>query len=870
MSSLTIGDLVGYIRADGSDFERGLARSQLRMEGFQLDVDGRLRDISGQFVDEAQVMGRALATGFTDAEREGTRITTVFDSVADAQSRTLRARARQVHAAAQQMGRSFRQAFRQVREAWDRLNFDRLGRITGGVLRVAGAFGKVGAAIGAAVPLAAGLAAAVENMAPAAALAVSALIAVRLAAGAVKLGMVGVGDAVSAALDPSKAEDFAEALKKLSPEARKFALQVKSLAPEFRKLQRDVQNRLFDGLDKTLKSLAKSALPVLRKGLLDSAGALNAMAKGAAAAGVSLAKSGTLGKALDGATAGLSNLRRAPGQVVTALGQLGAAAAPAFSRLTAAAGKAMDRFAEAFTRAFESGALTKAIDQAVSLIGDLATVIGNVFKILGNVFGAAEASGGGFLGVLKEITGQLADAFGSPEIQSGLKAIFGVMSELGKAIGPILISVLKTVAQVFTVLGPPVRELVKHLGAGLLRIANALGPVVIELGKAFATLITAALPLVDLAADLLVAILPALTPLFTALTSTIESAAPVVAELAKAAGALLLPILTTLATQVLPQLIPPLTEMSNRIFPILQDVLVELGPSLGELGAALAELLVAATPLIVKFLELTSLLLVKLLPVIAPLISGLAQLVSGGLHVVSEFITRYVIPAVRALAALLNGDVSGALDHAKNLARNMAADFANSLARLRDRGSQALNQLKDTVRRRTTEMGQDMVRAISQKITEAVSFFRTMPSRIRGALGSVGNLLYSAGQAVVRGFINGISSMVGALKAKLRGITSSLPSWKGPETVDARILVPAGQAVLKGFMGGIASQVPALRRQLGGITAGMPGMALGAAGGTSMAAPRPTIIQLHGTGLKDVIRDIVQTDGGDVQVTFGR
>ncbi|MFF5980846.1 hypothetical protein ACFY78_18575 [Streptomyces olindensis] len=61
--ALTIGELVGFIRADDSGFTRGLDAARLRMRGLQRDTDGRLRDIRGRFVSEGEAAGRGLADG---------------------------------------------------------------------------------------------------------------------------------------------------------------------------------------------------------------------------------------------------------------------------------------------------------------------------------------------------------------------------------------------------------------------------------------------------------------------------------------------------------------------------------------------------------------------------------------------------------------------------------------------------------------------------------------------------------------------------------------------------------------------------------------------------------------------------------------
>lgn len=833
MTALNVGELVGLIRADDSGMRRGLGDAELRMRGFQRDVEGRLRHLDGRFA----TVGEQIAAGLREGTDEGDRFSLSLRSVAGM-----------------------------------------AGRLGG----LAASIGGIAAKLSAAVPLAAGLAAAVGNIAPAAGLAATGMFAVVLASNALKLGMVGVSDAVSAALDPSKAEEFNEALKKLSPSAQAFAKQVKALQPEFKKLQQDVQEKLFKGLNTVLKDMAKHTLPVVRNGLVGAAGALNLMAQNVGNTAVGLSRSGALGKAISGANEGLYNLSRIPAQIVQGLTQVAAAAAPSFGKLTAAAGSAFDKFAEKMQKAFESGAMQDAIERAIALIGDLADVAGNVLRIIGNVFGAAEVSGGGFLGVLKEITGQLADAFGSPEVQGGLKAIFGVMAQIGKSVGPVLVSLLKTLGQVFEVLGPPVEELVKHLGAGLLKVADALGPVLVELAKVVGEIVTAVLPFVDLAADLVAAILPALVPLFASFGEVVRAAAPFLAQLAKTAGEVLLPILDALAREVLPKILPPFTEMATKIFPLLTDILVDLTPSLTELGLALADLLVEASPLIIKVLELATAFLGQLLPAIGPVIGIMTRLTSGALSTLADFINRYVIPAVKALGALLSGDFSGALSHVKTLGRNAAADLAGSFGRLRDRGSEAFRKLKES---------------IAQRVIEAVTTIRGLPDKARAALGDLGSRLHSSGRALVRGFINGLKSMIPDVGSAASGLVSRAraffpfsPAKEGPFSGKGWTLY-SGQALAQGFADGIGSRAGMVQAAIGSMVqgaqlplgglgmglagAGMPGMGFGPQSSAYAAnAPQQqrVIIEFRGPdAMRDLIRDVVRIDGrGDAQTTFGR
>ncbi|HEX5597233.1 MAG TPA: hypothetical protein VFX61_14640, partial [Micromonosporaceae bacterium] len=238
----------------------------------------------------------------------------------------------------------------------------KLGSMAGSIGGVAASFGKVSAALGTAIPAAAGLVSTLANVAPAAGVAVTGLFQVGLAVGTVKMATAGMGDALSAALDPEKAEDFSEALEKLSPEARKFAQAVKSAQPALHKMQQSVQNEFFKGLGDELERTGKSVLPVLRTNLLSSATALNQMAKGAMGAARELASSGTLGKALGSASKGLHNMSGIPGVIVQGLGQIGAAAGPSFERLTKAGGRAAERLGDRMNKAFESGRMQAAIE----------------------------------------------------------------------------------------------------------------------------------------------------------------------------------------------------------------------------------------------------------------------------------------------------------------------------------------------------------------------------------------------------------------------------------------------------------------------------------------------------------------------------
>ncbi|MEU5980619.1 hypothetical protein [Streptomyces sp. NPDC047315] len=863
-----------------------------------------------------------MADGFTDAEAAGTRIVTVYSSVADAQSRTLRSRFARLRAEAGRLGGALSGMVNRVAERVGALDFSRLAAAGPAIGAVAMSIGAMAGRLGAAVPVAAGLAATVGNIAPAAAVAVTGLIAVQLASKALKIGMQGVGDAVSAAMDPSDPEAYAAALKKLSPNARAFVGQIRTMQPAFKSLQQAVQDRLFKGLDDTLKAMGKHTLPILKTGLTNSAGALNLMAKGIGTAAVGLGRSGTLGQAIQGANAGLANLASIPGQVVTGLVQIGAAAAPAFSHLTGWAGDAFTALSEKMSAAFASGGMQRAIEQAIVVIGDLVDVAGNVGAIFGSVFSAASASGGGFVGVLQQITGGLAAAFASPGVQAGLRAIFETVATLARTAAPLLASALSALGPVFAALGPPAQVLIKALGDALRPAIDALGPVLQAAATAVGSLVVAASPLLPVVGQLVAALLPALTPLLSSASDIFRGLAPVVQQVANLLGnGGLQPIITGL-TDILVQLVEQGAAQFLSTLQLIMPVIPQLTPLFLQLAQSVGQILSALAPLLPQISLLSVQLVGALLPAILPLLPPLVQLATLWLRLATGVITNVVVPAIAGILAVLGGlrtAMQPALDAVTWLTEGIAAGFrwlynllvGNSIipdlvnaivwwfASLPGKALSALGGLVASVAGPARTAATQMIGAVRDGVNRAVEWVRGLPGRAGRALGNIGATLYASGRSLVQGFINGIVSRAGDIANAVSGLVSKArdffpfsPAKIGPFSGKGWTLY-SGQSIGQALAAGITGEQTNVAHAAGGMLAaaqqalgaglalpgaGMPGLAMAGAGSAAGAAPQQRIVlevrsdgSRYGDFLTDQIRQQVTVlGGGDVQRAFGR
>ncbi|MEU5030166.1 transglycosylase SLT domain-containing protein [Streptomyces milbemycinicus] len=449
----------------------------------------------------------------------------------------------------------------------------------------------------------------------------------------------------SAVAQTSKLDD---ALAKLSPNARTFVGAVKGLGPAWTGMRLAVQDRLLAGLGTRLTSLGKTAIPVLKEGLTGTAGVLNTMAKNAMSAVENMAKAGMLKQILDGATKSLEPLKKAPGQLVTAFGQVAIAAQPTSLKLSKSASNAISGVTDKLTKAFESGAMEKAIQHAVDLIGDLMDVAGNVFDILGDIFMAGSETGGGTIQVLKTITEEISKITSSPEVQAGLKALFSVMGTIAKTVAPLLGAALKIIGKVFEKLGPPVESLVKTLGDALGPVLDALGPVLIEVAGAVGSILKAFGPLLPVLGQLLATALKPLAPIFKIIADVISQMAPVIAEVAVGLGQALTPILMGLG-KILGEIVKQYAAM---FLQILMDLMPAVQPVIGALvvlGKSLGQILTAVAPLIPQILLLGTKLLAALLPAIVKILPVVAQVVTILIKLATWLILKVVIPALSAL-----------------------------------------------------------------------------------------------------------------------------------------------------------------------------------------------------------------------------
>jgi phage-related protein len=285
----------------------------------------------------------------------------------------------------------------------------------------------------------------------------AAMAAAKVASGTLKVGLVGVGDAMSAVAE-GDAEKLNESLKKLSPNAKAFVKQASAMRKQVMGVQQATQNRLFRGLDDDLSRLGKSLLPTARKGMVGVAGALNGIGHEAAKTASTPWFRGQVAKVFQGTTGIVRTLQGAVRPLLESVLRLAVAGMPLVRQLTAWAVQGI-RVAAAWLRArTESGQLAHAVAGVSDGLAALGRIGSNLIQTLINITGQAVLFGGAstdLLGSLERLTGAMAAWTASA---SGQAAAAGLFRSLGQSAAQL--------AQVLPLLLSPLGLLVKAL-AGL-------------------------------------------------------------------------------------------------------------------------------------------------------------------------------------------------------------------------------------------------------------------------------------------------------------------------------------------------------------------------------------------------------------------
>ncbi|MER5209389.1 hypothetical protein ABT063_02015 [Streptomyces sp. NPDC002838] len=426
---------------------------------FTTDANTRIRDLQGRFTsagDSADGMGTRMVAaarrllGVADASVQAQRGVATFTTDANGRLRDLRGRFLSASNAAQAMAGGMPVVAR------------RLGDVASAGGSAAGALGSSGGGLSGVmlgVAAAAGL-----SLLPALGALVPMMAGGALAAVTLKLGFAGVGDAMEAA--GKGKEEYAEALKKLSPEARSFTEELVGMKREFAGVGKDVQKAMLPGFTRALKD-AEPVVKIIGKSATEMGAGFGDAAEGV---GRLLKDSGfqdDLQTNLKLGTQFVGDMTRSMGPFTRSLLDFGAASGPTLKAFSDGIGGLLSKGLPDMFDGLKTGIpgtadmLDGLFDSVNSLLGGIGRLGGEAGRTLGPLFGETFKIGGnlaagamdGLRGVLVLLRPVIKD------VSFGLKTV----RDVGAIVGPTLKDAGLGIASAFLPIGESVDKAVGPL-----------------------------------------------------------------------------------------------------------------------------------------------------------------------------------------------------------------------------------------------------------------------------------------------------------------------------------------------------------------------------------------------------------------------
>lgn len=570
---------------------------------------------------------------------------------------------------------------------------------------------------------------------------------------------------------------FADAMKKLPPNAQEAVRALLRLGAQLEGVRRIIQQRFFEGFAAHLDRLSAVIIPQMRAGLGNLAAALGAFTNAGMDALTKSLAGGVLQRMFDLTAQSVRNATEGLRPFIDGLvriGEAGATFLPAIGDRLAELGK---QFGEWASNADLAGMMREAAVQA----GHLWSVVKNLGGVIGGVFKAMDTGRSAGLASLADTLGRIRDIVNSPSFQKAMGIVF-----TGAAVGA---------AALAKALNP--------IGKALEDLSPLLGDILATLGGAAASALTGIVEALaqPVAQDGLSAALAALGEMiknipWMALGQAVGVLGQAIAQIA--------PLVTTLLNAVAP-LLPPILAAVAMLIPPLVRLVQAVLPPLVRIVQALIPVIEALAPVIDALVPIAAALATALADTLTPILKGVADLVKNVLAPVLKWLgDNIIIPLVKVVQKVLAGDFSGAWKLAQEAVQRVCGQIGTLLGSLVSKALAAIGRWASDMGAKVKKMWDDTVAKVKTGAGKVVDWVKDIPGRIKSALGGLGNLLLGAGQSIMNGFLEGLQRSWRYVTDFVGGIADWIARNKGPLEYDYRLLQPAGKKMMAGLKDSMA------------------------------------------------------------------
>jgi phage-related protein len=688
------------------------------------------------------------------------------------------------------------------------------------------------------------------------------LPAIAIAAGAgiaaLVVGFQGMGEALSNSGDVKK---FEESLKNLTPSAQATARALAEWRQPLKDIQVATQEALFQDMAFHVNTL-KRLLPGIQKMLVGTAGGIREMGQEwarMASSEQSVKDMDTIGTNVTRAWKGARTVMADVGQALRDMAVVGSTVLPDMGR---GAASLAEKFRIFISDARESGKLKEWIESAIAAMKQLGRIIANVWNTFASIR-EAMSNGEGFLDILERITGKMEAFAGSKEGQKFFKDLGTIMRETLDVAIDVFSAIGKAVKSFLSPAMPFLRAFIQGLGKFLVGALKAVeGPlasfgrflsenkaVMVPLAIALLSLVTAFKLLSTVATGInnlhkaMLGIKSAGTIMKNALvgvegngglkklvkglaTTTakvVSSAATWVATWAKSAlfaARYFTMIAVTAIKNFARMAATAIVHMVRMAAAWVANLIRMAAATLLQVGIIVAawipQLVAMVTRTITQLVIMSAAWVMHWARMAAVALANAARMALAWIIAMGPI--AWVIAAIVALVALIimNWDtIVQVTTDVWNAVWKFVSDVISAIASwVGDRINDIISffGMLGSLPGRVKNWFLQMSRGAIEKLLELVEWVKSLPGKILGALGDLGNLLVNAGKAIINGLLKGLKAAWDAVSGWVSDVAGWISDLKGPLPYDRRLLIPAGHAIMEGLQKGLEDGfVPVMR-----------------------------------------------------------
>lgn len=445
---------------------------------------------------------------------------------------------------------------------------------------------------------------------------------------------------------------------------------------------------------------------------------------------------------------------------------------------------------------------------------------------------------------------------------ANLKASLGrIGANLLSGLFPLLKSGINGLTGILSGLEPVATKIGTAIGNGLGKVGPIISRVVAGIGGLFSSLrgnsdvTSAAGSIVGFAKSIGAQVVPVLAQVGRVITTQvlpfvkalaqgfITNVLPVFAKVYASVAGSLMPVFKSLANAFTTQILPALSNLLTTIKPYIPTFLKVAGIIVSVLGFFLrmgAAILGFVLPPLIKLAAILIGGLIRSFGIVIAAIGGVLRFfgaLGSAFGRAVGFAVRFGLGVVRAI----QGGFQRMVTIARALLAALVAVVGNRIAA----AIGAVRRVVEIAKIFSSAFGRARD-AVAAGIGKVVGLAKSLPGRIRGAIGALGSALYHSGQELIDGLIRGITSKLAAVAskmkevaAKVKGFLPGSPVKEGPLTswnnggAGKRLMGMLADGIDAGSPGAVASMRAASRSLAGGLSSPSFGAA-GSAGAGGM------------------------------------